>query len=67
MYVVSCDSRVTSLLQSDRFKDEVSETPGPGAYVVSKSSDWLRKTYPPKKKQEGTNEVSHNLMICSVH
>lgn len=65
--VVSCDCHVTFLLQSDRFKDELSETPGPGAYVVSKPSDWLRKTYPPKKKQAGSNEVRHNLLICIMH
>ena len=43
--------------QSERFKDELTDSPGPGAYTVSKSTDWLRKTYPMKKKFFESNEV----------
>lgn len=47
----------------------MSETPGPGAYAVSKPSDWLRKTYPPKKKQTSASEVRFlTLQYCTcVH
>ena len=38
--------------QADRFQSTYSITPGPGTYVVSKESDWLRKTYPPHRQTE---------------
>ena len=42
-------------MQSERFKEEVSRTPGPGAYAVSKESDWIRNTHPSKKRQTAFN------------
>lgn len=49
------NSRGAGSLQnkSERFTPPYSRTPGPGAYTISKHSDWIRKTYPPPISKGG--------------
>lgn len=55
-------------LQAERFPQPASKAPGPGAYSISKSTDWIRKTYPPPTNRPTTsrNTVS-NVHVCLYH
>ena len=49
-----------SIVQAERFPPPSSKTPGPGAYTVSKESDWVRNTYPPPQAMEVPRTVSYH-------
>ena len=58
---------LVQLLQAERFPQPPSKAPGPGAYSISKSTDWLRKTYPPPANRPSTSRhtVSGFTHICT--
>ena len=49
--------------QSVRFQDRLQDTPGPGTYSLSKTSDWLREKYNKEDSSTRDRTVSRVLTL----